>query len=98
MKPVKVYQDCAVCDIGRPAKVFFAGTWWTTTPVIERRDTPEGLPRFETWNTIYQPDTHDGGDTLNKDYAIEKPNLRNPFGSRRLRSHDADIFIDGEEI
>jgi hypothetical protein len=60
--------------------------WWTTTPVQERRDTPQGLPRFETLNTIYTPDAHDGGDPLNKDYEAhrEKANLNNPFG----RYHD----------
>lgn len=58
--------------------------WWTTSVVIERRDTPQGLPRFETKNSLYTPDAHDGGDPLNKDYEVsrEKVNLDNPFGSR----------------
>lgn len=84
MKPVRIYQDCAVCDIGKPAKIFMSYVWWTTTPVLAKRDTPEGLPRFETRNTIYQPAAHDGGDPLNLDYkdTREKVNLDNPFGSR----------------
>lgn len=75
MKPIQVYKDCAVCEIDRPAKVWFLGHWWTTTNVIERRDTPQGMPRFETRNTIYVPAEHDGGDPLNKDYETnqEKP-------------------------
>jgi hypothetical protein len=84
-KPVRVYQDCAVCDIGKSAKIFFNGTWWTTSVVLERRDTPQGLPRFETMNTVYSPDAHDGGDPLNFDYwtgSNEKINLGNPFRER----------------
>ncbi len=81
-KPVRIYQDCAVCDIGKPARIFMDKAWWRTTPVQQRRDTPQGLPRFETLNTIYTPDAHDGGDPLNKDYEAsrEKVNLDNPFG------------------
>ena len=83
-KPVRSYQDCAVCDIGKSAKIFMKGTWWTTSVVQNRRDTPQGLPRFETMNTIYSPDAHDGGDPLNNDYkdTREKVNLDNPFKSR----------------
>jgi hypothetical protein len=81
-KPVRKYQDCAVCDIGHSAKIFMNKVWWTTSVVLDRRDTPEGLPRFETMNTIYTPDAHDGGDPLNRDYEVskrEKVNLSNPF-------------------
>ena len=97
MKPVAIYQDCAVCDLGKPARVFMKGHWWTTTPVVERRDTPQGLPRFETRNTVYQPDAHDGGDPLNQDYEVPKSevlnlnNLSNPFG----RFHNDD-YVDFE--
>jgi hypothetical protein len=85
MKPTKVYQDCAVCDIGKSAKIFMNGSWWTTSVVLARRDTPQGLPRFETMNTIYTPDAHDGGDPLNLDYKDfhEKANLQ-PTSGRYL--------------
>ena len=89
MKPVRIYQDCAVCDLGKPAKIFMDKVWWTTTRVLNRRDTPQGLPKFETLNTIYQPDAHDGGDPLNKDYTREKGNLSNPFVGRFIN----DEFI-----
>ena len=88
---MRVYQDCAVCDIGKSAKIFFQGAWWTTSVVLDRRDTPRGLPRFETMNTVYTPGAHDGGDPLNLDYkdTREKVNLDNPFGSRYVN----DEFI-----
>jgi hypothetical protein len=90
-KPVKIYQDCAVCDTGKSARIFFQGAWWRTSTVLDRRDTPQGLPRFETMNTIYSPDLHDGGDPLNTDYkdTREKVNLDNPFAARYLN----DEFI-----
>ena len=72
MKPVKIYQDCVVCEIGKRAKIFMDKQWWTTSVVQTRRDTPQGLPRFETKNTLYQPDAHDGGDPLNFDYWTDK--------------------------
>jgi hypothetical protein len=92
MKPVKIYQDCAVCDLGKPAKIFMNKLWWTTTPVLNRRDTPQGMPKFETHNTIYQPDGYDGGDPLNKDYTSEKRNLRNPFAARFLDDEHIEIY------
>jgi hypothetical protein len=100
MKPVKVYQDCARCEIGKPAKIFRAKHWWTTTPVQNKRDTPQGMPRFETLNTIYTPDAHDGGDPTNADYktgkSSEKRNLNNPFSGRYF--NDECIEVYGEDI
>ncbi len=94
-KPVKIYQDCAVCNIGKPAKIFFQGTWWTTTIVLTRRDTPQGIPRFETLNTIYTPDAHDGGDPLNLDYKTGTPRekvLSNPFAARYFNDEYIEIY------
>ena len=97
-KPVRIYQDCATCNLGSSAIVSVDKTWWRTSKVVSKRDTPQGLPRFETLNTIYQPDAHDGGDPLNKDYEAhrEKVNLDNPFKSRFIDDEFIAFYESGE--